>query len=100
MKNFNQTFPHLAAGNTQSTKLMAQEIGSLVRFNVPKGRKERAEFLRKNGTSGLDIHRIVGVQKDCNGALCYRVVNTTFDDTFGRPMHLKDMVPVVSNLDA
>jgi len=48
---------------------------------------------RKHGTIIVgETFRIVGVQKDWKGSLCFRVVATSWNDTFGRcvnPFELK-----------
>lgn len=63
---------------------LEKDIGRLVRYR--RGLKDTRAPAQKN------TFKIIGVQLDYFGQKCYRVVDTTYDDTFGRVMQVKDAV--------
>lgn len=82
MTTFNAAFPHLAA---EPSNALESNIGRTVRYALPKGRAEKAAFVRQHGTVARDSRfQIVGTQKDYAGRLCYRAKAIDFADSFGR----------------
>jgi hypothetical protein len=67
-------------GLLATNRAMERNIGRHVRFIVTKENK------RQLGTDACTkLYKIIGVQKDHEGSLCYRVVCVEYNDTFGRP---------------
>jgi len=83
--DFDRTFPHLAA-DPYAKAALAADIGRKVRYRIPKGKVERAEFIREYGTLCRETFEIIGVQLTWDRRLVYRVKCLAHDDQFGRPL--------------
>lgn len=84
MGEFEHAFPRLKA-DLYAKIALADDVGKRFRYVVPADDEKRREFVRAHGIIVLSaVFRVVGIQKNHRGLLCYRAVCLKYNDDFGR----------------
>jgi hypothetical protein len=84
MGEFNRAFPRLKA-DLYAQVALADDVGKRFRYKIPADPEKRREFIRAHGLIVQSaVFRVVGIQKNHRGLLCYRAVCLKYNDDFGR----------------